>query len=71
MNSKIQTADYIAEMILVLRNLAKGSDMHTLQGLLEIAYYEAYSVAHSTKVSPEDLQHLKELGEDARRHRAA
>ncbi len=32
-----QTALYIADMILELRNLAKGAQMTTLQGLLEIS----------------------------------
>lgn len=64
-------ANYIADMILELRNLAKGGQMLTLQGLLEISYYEAYSIAHKIDVPPGEIQHLRELGEDARKANVA
>jgi hypothetical protein len=66
-----QTANYIADMILELRNLAKGSRMQTLQGLLEISYYEAYSVANKIAVPENELEHLHEIGADARKAVAA
>jgi hypothetical protein len=62
-----QTALYIADMILELRNLAKGGEMFTLQGLLEISYYEAYSVANLVIVPEHEFEHLQEIGADARR----
>jgi hypothetical protein len=71
MNAQADTAEYIAEMILELRNLAKGSQMTTLQGLLEISYYEAYSVAHAVTVPSGEEQHLHDLGTYARRYEAA
>ena len=40
-----EAAQYISEMTLELRNLAKGHDLLTLQGLLEVAYYEAFTAA--------------------------
>jgi hypothetical protein len=64
-------ANYIADMILELRNLAKGGQMSTLQGLLEISYYEAYGVANRVSVPPQEEQHLEDIGEDARRATAA
>jgi hypothetical protein len=65
------TATYIADMILELRNLAKGGKMSTLQGLLEISYYEAYSVANAIVIPEGEAQRLEEMGEHARRFEAA
>jgi hypothetical protein len=59
-------ANYIADMILELRNLAKGGHLQTLQGLLEISYYEAFSVANKINITAHDIQHLHDIGEDAR-----
>jgi hypothetical protein len=66
-----QTALYIAEMILELRNLAKGQRMTTLQGLLEISYYEAYGVANHIDIPADELERLIEMGSDARKFNAA
>lgn len=41
-----EVAHYTADMTLELRNLAKAAGLKTLQGLLEVAYYEAFSAAH-------------------------
>lgn len=65
------TAQYIADMILELRNLAKSSEMATLQGLLEISYYEAFAVANPYIIPANEAEHLEHLGEDARRSTAA
>lgn len=62
-----ETAQYIADMILELRNLAKGSQMLTLQGLLEISYYEAHSVANHIEIPDNEQQHLHDMGSDARK----
>jgi hypothetical protein len=64
-------ANYIADMILQMRNLAKGAHMTTLQGLLEISYYEAYSAANKISVPVGELQHLQDIGADARRANVA
>ncbi len=66
-----QTANYIADMVLELRNLAKGSRMLTLQGLLEISYYEAYSVANHIEIPDNEQQNLHDMGTDARKAFAA
>jgi hypothetical protein len=65
------TAHYIADMILELRNLAKGAKMSTLQGLLEISYYEAYSVANAIVIPDGEAERLEEMGAHARRFVAA
>ena len=65
------TAQYIADMILQLRNLAKGSHMNTLQGLLEISYYEAFSTANAIVIPDGEEQRLEEMGAHARRFEAA
>jgi hypothetical protein len=62
-----ELATYIADMVLELRNLAKGAKMSPLQGLLEISYYEAYAVANHVAVPAGEAEHLHEMGEDARR----
>jgi hypothetical protein len=65
------TAIYIADMILELRNLAKGAQMSTLQGLLEISYYEAYGVANAIVIPAGEEQRLEDMGAHARRFAAA
>jgi hypothetical protein len=65
------TAHYIADMILELRNLAKTAELKTLQGLLEISYYEAFGCANRIEIPTGEEQHLHELGADARKAAAA
>jgi hypothetical protein len=55
------TAQYIADMVLELRNLAKGAGLITLQGLLEVSFYEAFSAANHVEVPQHELDHLREL----------
>jgi hypothetical protein len=65
------TANYIADMILELRNLAKTAELKTLQGLLEISYYEAFGCANRIDIPQGEEQHIHELGADARKAAAA
>ena len=58
---KRETAEYIAALSLEMRNLAKSCNMPTLQGLLEVAYYEAFTMATDIQVPPGEAEHLKEL----------
>ena len=64
-NSTIQNpreaAQFISDMSLELRNLAKANHLLTLQGLLEVAYYEAFSAASKREIPPGEIEHLKEL----------
>jgi hypothetical protein len=71
MKTERQTAEYVAEMILELRNLSKGKNMEDLRALLEISYYEAYGVAHAVDVPEGEQQHLDQIGDHARRFAAA
>jgi hypothetical protein len=68
---KIESAQYIADMILELRNLAKAAEFNTLQGLLEISYYEAFSAANQIRIPRHEDAFLHELGSDARKAAAA
>ena len=56
-----ETAQYIADMVLELRNLAKATEMLTLQGLLEVSFYEAFAVANKVPMPEGEIEHLREL----------
>jgi hypothetical protein len=56
-----QTAQYIADMVLELRNLAKAYNFVALQGLLEVSYYEAFSAANKVTIPASEVEHLREL----------
>jgi hypothetical protein len=62
-----QAAQYISEMILELRNIAKAEHLANLQGLLELTYYEAYSAANRVDIPPDEIQKLQDMAKDARR----
>ena len=55
------TAEYISEMILELRNLARVNQLYTVMVPLEYAYYEAFSVANKVEVPAEEIERIKEL----------
>lgn len=56
-----ETAQYIADMVLELRNMAKSLGMKTLQGLLEVSFYEAFSGANKIIIPEGEIEHLREL----------
>jgi hypothetical protein len=58
---KRETAQYIADISLEMRNLAKSCDMPTLQGLLEVAYYEAFTLATEINVPSGESERLRQL----------
>jgi len=62
-----EAARYISEMLLELRNIAKAEALDSLQGLLELTYYEAFSAANRVIVPPEELQRLEDIAADAKR----
>lgn len=62
-----EAARYVSEMLLELRNIAKAEGLATLQGLLELTYYEAFSVATRVDLPPGEIQRLEEMSADARR----
>ncbi len=56
-----QTAQYIADMALEMRNLAKGQGMVSLQGLLEVAYYEAFTASTELKIPEGEQERLSQM----------
>lgn len=61
------TAEYLADMILELRNLARSVQLYTVMVPLEYAYYEAFGVANRVEVPPGEAERIKRLsqaGED-------
>jgi hypothetical protein len=54
-------AEYISEMILELRNLARVHQLYTVMVPLEYAYYEAFSVANRVQVPEGEVERIKEL----------
>jgi hypothetical protein len=62
-----ESAQYLAEMLLELRNMAKAGGFKTLQGILELAYYEAFAAAHRTPIPEGEAEHLEQIGADARK----
>jgi hypothetical protein len=56
-----ETAEYISEMILELRNLARSLQLYKIMIPLEYAYYEAFTAANRVEVPEADRQRLLEL----------
>ena len=54
-------AEYIAEMILELRNLARSHKLYTVMVPLEYAYYEAFTAANKVEIPEADLKRIEEL----------
>ena len=47
-----ELAQYIADMLLELRKMAKAAGLKTLLGLLEISFCEAFSIANKVEIPP-------------------
>lgn len=56
-----ETAQYIADMVLELRNLAKAVEIKSLQDLLELCFYEAFATANKVNIPEGELERLQEL----------
>ena len=50
-----QSAEYIADLALNLRNTAKRNDLPFLTHLLEMAFYEAFTIANQVEPDMERL----------------
>ena len=61
------TAEYLADMILELRNLARSVQLHTVMVPLEFAYYEAFGTAHKVEVPKAEIERIKSLSQAAER----
>jgi hypothetical protein len=55
------TAEYISELILEQRNLARAPQLYTVMVPLEYAYYEAFSVANRVEIPDGEIERIKEL----------
>ena len=44
-----QTAQYIADMLLELRNMSRAADLNELTYFLEMAFYEAFDQSNKAK----------------------
>lgn len=67
-----ELAQYIADMLLELRNMAKAADLNTLYGLLEISFCEAFCVANKAELPPGEIEKLRRLARErdaARSHK--
>jgi hypothetical protein len=62
-----QTAQYIADMLLELRNMAKSAGLKDLQGFLELSYYEAFSGANRPSVPNGEVERLERMSADVRK----
>ena len=59
-----ELAQYIADMLLELRNMAKAADLKTLYGLLEISFCEAFCVANKVEIPPGEIEKLRRLARE-------
>lgn len=64
-SQEIEMAQYIADMLLELRNMAKSADLPTLLGLLELSFCEAFSIANRVEIPPGEIEELKRLSKAA------
>ena len=62
---QLELAQYIADMLLELRNMARAAGLETLLGLLEITFYEAYAIANKVEIPPGEVEKLKRLARAA------
>ncbi len=56
-----ETAEYLADMVLELRNLARSVQLYTVMVPLEYAYYEAFGVANRVEVPAGEAERIKKL----------
>ncbi|HLA01227.1 MAG TPA: hypothetical protein VJ019_00560 [Aestuariivirga sp.] len=64
-SQEIEMAQYIADMLLELRNMAKSAGLPTLLGLLELSFCEAFSIANRVEIPPGEIEKLKRLSKAA------
>ena len=62
------TAEYLADMILELRNLARSVQLHSVMVPLEFAYYEAFGAAHRVEVPSAEVERIRELSRAAEKY---
>lgn len=60
-----EAAEYLSDMILELRNLARSVQLNTVMVPLEFAYYEAFGAAHRVEVPAGEVERIRELSRAA------
>lgn len=60
-----ETAQYAADMILELRNMAKSAKLFKVMVPLEYAYYEAFSAANQVSIPPGEAERIREMSRAA------
>jgi hypothetical protein len=60
-----ELAQYIADMLLELRKMAKSAGLNTLLGLLELSFCEAFSIANKVEIPPGEIEKLRRLAREA------
>lgn len=63
-----ELAQYMADMLLEMRNLAKNAKFETLLSLLEISYCEAFAIANRVEVPAGEIRKLREMTAAAARN---
>lgn len=61
-----EVAQYIADMLIEMRNMAKASGFKTLWGLLEISFCEAFSMANKVEIPPGEIEKLNRLAREGK-----
>jgi hypothetical protein len=60
-----ELAQYIADMLLEMRNMAKSAGLSTLLGLLEVTYCEAFSIANKVEIPEGEMEKLMKMARAA------
>ena len=58
-----ESAAYIADLLLGLRKTAKRSDLSFLSHLLEMAFYEAYTIAKQVEPDMSIIETINQISE--------
>ena len=64
-SQELEIAQYIADMLLEFRDMARSAGLTTLLGLLEISFCEAYSIANKVEIPPGEIEKLRRLARAA------
>lgn len=60
-----EVSQYVADMILELRNMARAAKLYKVMVPLEFAYYEAFSVANQVSIPQAEIDRLNALAKAA------
>ena len=60
-----EMAQYIADMLLEMRNMARSAGFPMLLGLLELSFCEAFSIANRVEIPVGEIEKLKRLAKAA------